>query len=224
MINFTNFQYFIRPDFFRERTVWFIPWKIHDTVWHGLSSSGNELCSSFPEEVRPCQALPWLLQGMNNTVLSLKKSRAIKWPDWFLQGRNYTVYSLKKSGHVRPCHEFFREWTIQFFPGKKSGFRKYWKLQWSCQPCRTVSLHLLVVLFFDNFLTRVFRRLDVACRCGLAFIRVFAWTRRILAKFYKNVRKCYAHFRHFRKCMWKLMELCENITNCRKCVCGFLPG
>ena len=107
----------VRPEFFSERTVWFVSWKIHDIrlQWPGTAwlSSGNELHSSSPEEVRPCQALPWFLQGMNQAVLSLKKSLGLTRP-WLLQGMNCTVHSLRKSGRVRPCHEFFREWPHTF--------------------------------------------------------------------------------------------------------------
>ncbi len=68
MIN-CRFEYFVRyADFFREWTTQFIPEEVTarpDMAWHGLTSSGNEVCSSFPEEFRSCQAVLRLLQGMN---------------------------------------------------------------------------------------------------------------------------------------------------------------
>ena len=52
---------------------------------YGLNSSENELCSSFSEEARLCQAMLGCAvtsSGMNCVVQSLKKSRhSLTWPD-----------------------------------------------------------------------------------------------------------------------------------------------
>ena len=94
---------------------------------------------------------------------------------------------------------------------KKSGLRKYWKLQWSCQPYRTASISLLVVWVFYNLQkTRL-----VACRYGLAFISVLAKARRILEKFSemwcRSLPKVDEALRRMRMtqwaCLWLLARL-----------------
>ena len=84
---------------FRERTVWFISWK---NSWHGLTSSENELCSTFPEEVR---AVSGRETSSGKELLGSFPEEVTARPDtaWLLQGMNYTVHSLKKSGRARPC-------------------------------------------------------------------------------------------------------------------------
>ena len=60
----------------------------------------------------------WIFKGKNCVVYYLEKLMTFDWhglarPDYFREW--YTVHSLKKSGRVRPCRDFFREWTKQFF-------------------------------------------------------------------------------------------------------------
>ena len=138
------FQYFLRPDFFAGKNS-----VVHSLKnwWQGLTSSGNELCSSFPEEVGACQA-EWILQGKNCLARSLKKSGIVRPSDffrertaWFVPWRSHgkAWYGLTSSGNelcssfpeeVRPCqsmsfkcHEFFRKWTTQIFPWKSQAWR-----------------------------------------------------------------------------------------------------
>ena len=129
--------------------MWFFSWKIHDIrlTWPGTAwlSSGNELCSSFSEEVRPCQALPWLLQGMYYTVHSLKKS-----------GR-----AMNFSGNEPHCS----------FPKISQAWVKILEKKWSCQLYRTTShthvpsLPLLVV--FNSFVFWLMSSKDSACGLSL---------------------------------------------------------
>ena len=90
-------------------------------AWQGLTSSGNEMHSLFPKEVWPCQDFPWLLQGMKQAVLSLKKSLAWHGPD-SLQGINCAVYSRKKSGRVRLCPNFSGNEPRSFFLWKSQAW------------------------------------------------------------------------------------------------------
>ena len=99
-----------------------------------VTSSGNEPSTSFPEEdTRPDTALT---SSGRNELCSL-------FPEECEEVRPC---------QARPCHEFSGNEPQSSFPEKKSGLRKYWKLQWSCQLYRTASLSLLVVWVFYNFL------------------------------------------------------------------------
>ena len=101
----------VRPflDFFRERTVWFIPSRIHGTAWHGLTSLVNELHSSFPKEV-------WQYRDFF-------RERTV----WFIPSRIHGLTSLVNELHssfpkeVWQYRDFFRERTVWFIPSRIHG-------------------------------------------------------------------------------------------------------